>query len=385
MLYIIVLIMILYCICKYDICGHKQYKKTWFYFLLFLFIIIAGFSYRLGGDNISYIKEFPMYRMNSGYSWAELTNYSGRQPLWVLMSKLCKSVINEYWFFRFIHSLLLNSLFFFAFRKITKYLFTTILFYFVLVYFEFNFQVMRQAISVGLFLMSVSQYKRNNWVSYYLINLLAILFHETAIITYLLPLIRRISISSKSLIIFFIISIVVALLGPLMVETLLPFFMDSIVADKAFFYFSKIDNDNSVLLIPNILLNIIIPYFFVYKKHIKDSTDISDYFVIVYGVLYGLGLNVPIIYRLNQYFLIFYFICYIEIFIQLSIWLRRKFGLNMRKIYMCMCLFFLMYRARMYFMPYADTNIPSYVQFYPYYSIFFENVDPIRENLYKIM
>ena len=207
MLYVIVLIMVLYCVCKYDICGHKQYKNTWFYFLLFLFIIIAGFSYRLGGDNISYIKEFPMYQMNNGYSWEELTNYNGRQPLWVLMSKLCKSVINEYWFFRFIHSLFLNSLFFFAFRKITKYLFTTILFYFVLVYFEFNFQVMRQSIAVGLFLTSMSKYRNNKWLSYYVINLIGFLFHESAVVTFIVPLIKLLGISIKSIIIYFIISI----------------------------------------------------------------------------------------------------------------------------------------------------------------------------------
>ena len=103
--------------------------------------------------------------------------------------------------------------------------------------------------------------------------------------------------------------------------------------------------------------------------------------MIIYGVLYGLGLSVPLIYRFNQFFQLCFLICYIEIFNELAIWAKTKLRLNARIVFMSMCLFFLGYRARMYFLPFGDTNVPSYVQFYPYHSILFEKKNPTREVL----
>ena len=372
--------LVLYCVYNFDACGHKRNRDTWFYFLLIVFIIISGFAYRLGYDNANYMSEFPMYRMNGGYGWEELTSYSGRQPLWVLMTKICKAIVNKYWFFKLAHSLLINTLIFFAFRRLTKYVFTAILFYFVLVYFDYNFQVMRQSIAVALFMSSISKYKDNKWLPYYLINILGFLFHEAAIITFLLPFIKLMKISVLSISAFFDLSIAGVLGGSFLVETLLPNVMDLFIGDKALYYMSQMDDESAVIGL-NIILSVLIPLVFILKKVRNNSVGINDYFVMIYGLLYGLGLNVPIIYRLNQFFILFFYICYIEIFAQLAIWAKSKLGVNAKRTFICVCLLFLTYRARMYLLPFAGSDIPSYAQFYPYHSILFEMKDPTREAL----
>lgn len=381
MLYLTVLILVLYCVYNFDICEQKRNRDTWFNFLLFVFIIISGFAYRLGYDNANYMSEFPMYRMYGGYGWEELTSYSGRQPLWVLMTKICKAIVNKYWFFKLAHSLLINTLIFLAFRRLTKYVFTAILFYFVLVYFEYNFQVMRQSIAVALFMSSISKYEDNKWLPYYLINILGFLFHEAAIIAFILPLIKFIKISVISICATFVLSILGVLRGAFLVEALLPNVMDSFIGDKAFFYMSQMDDEGAAIGL-NIILSVLIPLVFIFKKVRNNRVGINDYFVMIYGLLYGLGLNVPIIYRFNQFFILSFLICYIEIFAQLAIWAKSKLGVNAKVTFICVCVLFLTYRARMYLLPFAGSDIPSYSQFYPYHSILFEKKDPTREALF---
>lgn len=381
MLYLVIIFLVLYCTYRFDIHNQNKYKNSWFYFLMILFIVVAGFAYRLGYDNAHYMREFPSYSVGNGYDWHELTSYKGRQPMWVLMTKISKSIVNNYWFFRLLHSILLNTLMFLALRKLTKYIFTTILFYFVLVYFEFNFQVMRQSLAVALFMFSITKYENNKWLSYYFINILGFLFHESAIITFFLPLIKLLRISRGAIVLFFVASVTGAVVGPLLVEALLPNVLDSFIGDKALFYMSKME-DNGAIIGFNIILNVLIPFVFISIKSKHNNLSSLDYFVIVYGTLYGLGLSVPIIYRFNQFFLMCFYVCYIEIFAHLSIWIKSKFGMNARIIFMCICIMFLTYRARMYFMPFGGINhIPKYVQFYPYHSILFEKKDPVREDL----
>ena len=52
----------------------------------------------------------------------------------------------------------------------TKYIFTATLFYFVYLYTELNFEVMRESFAVGFFLFSLEAYKRNLWFKYYILN-----------------------------------------------------------------------------------------------------------------------------------------------------------------------------------------------------------------------
>lgn len=384
MLYLGVLLLLLYCVYKYDICGLVHYRKTWYTIILLILIGVAGFSYRLGGDNISYIREFADYHINNGFELNELISYTGRQPLWVLMTIICKSIINEYWFFRLVHSILLNTLFILALRRFSKYEFTTLLFYFVLLYFEFNFQIMRQSIAIGLFLVSVSYFANNKWLSYYIINIISFLFHEAAIITFLVPLMKWIGISIKTILIYFLFAIMGAMLGAKLLDLVYPILLQSFVADKAYVYFSK-ERDGNITLGLNILLNVIIPYFFIIINIKKANVKTVDYFIIVYGLLYSLGLGLPIIYRFSQFFQVFFYICYVEIFVLISSSVKRRFGLNRAFFYIILVLLFLTYRSRMYFSPYGDTNYPSYVQYYPYSSIFFEQRDPTREALYRFM
>ena len=176
-MYVLILILIVYCVYKYDICHNIQYRTEWLCLLLLIFTIVSGYSYRLGGDNISYINEFSEYSLGN-VSLKDLCMYPGRQPLWVLLSLLCKTLFNDYWFFRLIHAIILNTLFVVAVKRLTSHVFTALLFYYVLMFFEYNFQIMRQSISISIFLYSITAYRQNKWVQYYVINLVSCLFHE---------------------------------------------------------------------------------------------------------------------------------------------------------------------------------------------------------------
>ena len=147
MIYLIFVLISIYGIVKYDfpmsykIYGSKAGKskfsprflgnrKMLIYVLLVYMVLFTGFSFRVGTDIGRYMYDFDYIQ------WSELDltelSFSYRQPFWILIQLLSKSVVNSFVVFRLLTSLIVTGVIFFLLKKETPFVFTAILFYFLM-------------------------------------------------------------------------------------------------------------------------------------------------------------------------------------------------------------------------------------------------------------
>ena len=394
MTYLLIIILLLYCIFKYDIHQDKKNKWNWYHFIMFLLILISGLGYRMGGDGMAYLAQYKFYSIDDGFGWDALTCYPNRMPGWVLLVKICKCITEDYWLFKLVHATILNILIFASIKRLTNMVFTTLLFYFVLIYFDINFQILRQAISMGLFLYSIRYIQDKRWLRYYLCILLAISFHEGAVICLLFPLFLIVKFDKKSIVIFSSIVVIISIFG----ETIVMFLIDRIVpdllADKTTYYSKDIDSVGGVWIL-NLCLSVVIPAIYVYISRDEHGIKCVKIGALVYGIIYVMNFFFPILYRFSYYFQLFFYIIYIELFYRIAC--NKGFKVIFEKVinktvirskesrlkFIILIILFIIIRARMYFLPYGETGMPTWVQYYPYSSVLFEDSDVDREKFIK--
>lgn len=393
MTYLFILVLILYGIVKYDVTTCKEGKFELYIIIFTILIFISGFSYRLGGDGLHYLNEYNTYLTNDGFGWEALNKYDNRLPGWVLLTKICRAITTEYWLFKLVHAVIINILIAKTIKRYTSYIFLGLLMYYVLLYFDFNFQVLRQSLSVAIFLTSIPYFEENKWGKYYIINIIALLFHDATIFCLIFPFVKFLGYGKKAL--CFYLSIVLLFIifsDNILIMALTSYTLDDSTA-KLDFYAKKIELDVSFNFFYNLLLSLIIPYGFIYyfnKKRILDAIYPKQYMIIVYGVIYTIGLFVPILYRFNFFFILFFYLFYIDIFRYIVESFSRKFRFGKLKINFATCFIILTFlftaiKARFYFSPYGETAYPTWVQYYPYSSIFFQNKDEKREEFFNRM
>ena len=394
MTYLLIIILLLYCIFKYDIHQDKKNKWSWYHFIMLLLILISGLGYRMGGDGMTYLAQYKFYSIDDGFGWDALTCYPNRMPGWVLLVKICKCITEDYWLFKLAHATILNILIFASIKRVTNMVFTTLLFDFVLIYFDINFQILRQAISMGLFLYSMRYIQDKRWLRYYLCILLAISFHEGSLICLFFPLLLKVKINKPALATFFGIIIFISLCGEAIVMFLIESIVPEILAAKTQFYADKIESGGGALLL-NMMLSVVIPSIFVYVTRYEHGLFYIKIGALTYGLLYTMNYFFPIFYRFSYFFQLFFYILYIELFYRIACNSGLKLSLlkvnklfyitskEARLKYIVLIILFIGIRARMYFQSYGETGMPSWVQYYPYSSVVFEDTDDLREKFIR--
>lgn len=390
MTYILILILILYGVYSFDIRQLNDRHDRYYYFLLIILILISGLGYRMGGDCIGYMREYPQYLLGDGFSWGALNAYPGRQPGWVLLCKICRSITENFWLLKMTQAILYNSMVFYGLKRLTPHRFTAVLFYFILIYFDTNFQILRQAIAMGFFLVAVTCLMKEKWLKYYILIFVAIAFHESAVICLLFPVIKFIRINRTSLIVISLLFVsIIAFIGP-MLELLLTNYIPEVFRDKLLFYAQEIETGGTFSFYLNVVLSFVIPLIYVYLRRNLVSNDIIGKGALFYGLLYTVNLYFPIFYRLSYYFIFFFYLLYIDLFYQVSFYgirfyrslkkdgCKKKLR-NAKYIYSFLIICFLLIKSRFYFSSYGETGMPHWVQYYPYTSVIFKETDSTRE------
>ncbi len=390
MTYILIIILILVGVYFFDIRHWNDYHSRYYYFLMVILILVSGLGYKMGGDCIMYMREYPQYNLEEGFGWKALNAYNGRQPGWVLLCKLCKSITDNFWLFKLIQAILYNSMVFYGLKHLTSHKFTAILFYFILIYFDTNFQILRQAIAMGLFLVAVPCLLKTQWIKYYFLITIAITFHESAVICLLFPIAKSIKINKKSIIIIATIFIsIIIFIGP-MLEMLLTNYIPEVFKDKFLIYAQDIKIGGKFSFYLNVALSFVIPLIYVYLRRNFVSNDIIGKGALFYGILYTVSLYFPIFYRFSYFYIFFFYILYIDLFYQVSFYGIRfykslqknsykKRVRNATYIYTFLIICFLLIKSRFYFSNYGETGMPHWVQYYPYTSVIFKDTDSARE------
>ena len=157
-------------------------------------VLLFGLRYRVGIDTINYMDNFAQLPSLSDFEnidWAERK----MEPGSTLLCMICKSVVSDFWLTQLVFAAITNSCMFIFIYRQCRNPFIGVFVYFVLAMFYFSAEIMRESAAVGLFLLNFRNFQNRRWGRYYMLCLLSVLFHYSAIITFLFPLVRILKIN----------------------------------------------------------------------------------------------------------------------------------------------------------------------------------------------
>lgn len=356
----------------HDFWREEGLAKINYWIAYLVLVALAGFRYKVGGDTYNYMYIYDFMPSLGDIYEVDIEKY---QPLWVILSAAARSISNEFYVFQIIHAAIINAVIFYFISKNTKYRFTAVLFYYFSLYPYFNFEILRESLAICCFLLSIKYYSSGRWWGYYLYAIIAFLFHVSAILLFVLPFVKRINFNTKTIVAIFVVS---SLLNPLVVSY---FGSGNFFSQASALEYS--DYSYTVWgLISLFLLYVCYPSVIVYLSGDVFGVE-NDYRNVAKKALL-VGSVTPlffIFFRFLNYFSILYVLLAVEIFHSLR-FSRRFQKITPLALSAAFSVFFVFYTAK-YF---SDTSrlVDStrwYSHWYPYYSIFDQETDPVREML----
>lgn len=372
--YIIVLLVLLYGCIHYDVKGNLDTKNRWLYFEWLVLVLLAGLRYKVGGDSIAYYNEF----YSQWPTLSEVGTYDNERYniLWIYFIAICKSIIDEFWFLQIVHAVIVNTVFFRFFKKHTTYIYTAILFYFILYFFRYNTEVLRASLAVCSFLIGFESLSKKKWIYYFTCCLVAYGFHSEAIVTFFFPLIlplQKIRITGFS--VAMILAVTIVLLFSI---NLIPFVGSLLGSGKfgeAFAYYSNTNaNVSAIGYIYSFITQL--PFLYMLWQYKYRESDIFKAFCIFYVVVAIQSLNYSNLISRSMDFV--YPLMLVLLVNSFKKPLYEATGIRKdNNIEMGVIIFILLFGVVRYF---AVDN--HWYLFYPYYSIFNPTEVPFREQIF---
>lgn len=382
-MYFVILLLLIVLSFKYDIRGETRNKVLWYYVTLVIFILVAGLRYRIGGDTVEYIDRF--------YSdYPTLDNFSfddypiGRDPFYVLLNSLIKSVFGKFYVLQLILAIFVNVLIFKYFKRHSKYIFTCATFYFIGFYFIFNTEILRGSISIVICLYANDLFINHKWLKGLLLYLIATMFHVQTIAIVFTPLIFLFFRFNKRgyifLAVIFVVSIIMQRYFGSLFETLETV---GALSEKGNYYvqsegFAQEGNLNYFILsILPYVVYITVCVYYLKKTNSLQNIKAIEPFLMLGMAFYFILLNNGIANRYIDYYRVYFAILYAEVFVSIAKHGGRKI-LNLAHV-----------RALALFIPMLLLQIGTFTQlgdgirYNPYSSVIEKSIDAKREKYYS--
>lgn len=167
----------------------KQGKIALLLLVLLYVVMLVGLRYRVGVDTIAYMSEFRTIPAIDRFLTINFLE-SHYEPGYLLICSVCKTFTNEFWPVQLIFGGITNGCIFLFLYRNCRNVFIGVLLYFVCQWFYFSFEIMRESAAVGIFLLNYRNLERRRWGRYYLLSLLSLSFHFSAMIVWFIPLTR---------------------------------------------------------------------------------------------------------------------------------------------------------------------------------------------------
>ena len=400
MIYFIIIALILFGVYRFDYCQKTNGRLVYWSILCFILICVAGLRYRLGQDTFTYLQN---YETLNTFSHLKAIDFQKTRfaPGFVVLTSVFKEFTDEFTYFQFFQALVVNIVFFYFFYKNCRHIFFAALVYFFYLYFLMNFQQMREAFAVCIFLLAWPFFRDGKWVAWYLASLLAFMFHISAFMMFFLPLICVPGI--RQLFIFgartWLVALGVAVLS-VAVQTIFFQYIEMIaISDSMLERIHRYQNSilgNSLLNLNGVLGSLfqyilypLLALFFLKEKKIYQGKETLlfnkfDAFVLMSVYIAIFSISVSIVSRLNNYFFPFAIIA-------LSDWIFGYIVVNgkrlrLRAIYWVLIFLpmFVFHVSGTYF---RDINksgsLKAYMVYYPYSSILDRTIDSNTEKTIK--
>ena len=386
MIYLLVFILLLIPVVKYDWMAKTGGENKWYYLNLVVLILLAGLRYRLGGDTLMY-----MLMYNEWPSIDELKYFDFEEaqynPLWYIYASISKSLSDEFWILQIIQSVIVNSVFFWFFRKYSpQYYFSAILLYYIVYFCYFNMEIMREALCISILLLITKFLIERKWLFYYLGCFVAICFHFSAVIMLLFPLcillfrktsfVLQVAILVTVLVLTTIINIPVLILQLLSVNEAI-----TVLAEK------YLDDQRSLMGMFFQLMQYLplLGIMFVRNRYKEIYTHLFvDFsFIIAFAVVpYALSMSYEGFSRLINYFVPYILVYMVHgVYYFISKLKLKNHQLSFMLVFAS--LFLLFFNYSYYYLKDTSKVYPNTrfgIRYYPYYSILDPVIDEDREN-----
>jgi len=169
-------------------------EKVFYWFLCLCLILISGLSRELGGDKQIYIDFFEDIDSFTSVGTYIMEQFEEKSfmPLW--------SIVNYYssqWFHSFIPVQLLEALVInvgaclIAYKYTNRHFLFLLIFFISGIFFQLNTEVMREGFAIGFGLLALDAFLQKKKISYLLLGMIAVLFHISALILLLFPLLAK--------------------------------------------------------------------------------------------------------------------------------------------------------------------------------------------------
>lgn len=387
MIYLAFILIVLYLVYKYDIKQHNRNKNYWYYFLLVWMIAVSGFAYNVGSDIPAYMESYKQFTPSKIRNVDNIFTYYRYQPGWIILNILCNWISSDFVVLKLSISIFLNCVIFWFIRRHSSSIFLSVFFYAILMYFDLNFNALRQAVAIGFFLIGYEKLIYGKWWLYLLYLFMGFMFHSSILFLFpviILPLVRI----NKYVLIGIFGTLYITLFISLKYDVVsklsdLLFLIGGDVTSEidlysnAYLSSQETSNLNVIGLIHWIfdisLYTVVVGYQF---NKLKDTRRKGDLWIMILYIFLSIAtIAVPIIfYRMLHYIRIFYVVLISDTIVEITRTYFKK-----TKI-LCYLMIFLIsyYPIQAYFNINPSSQIRLIEQYAPYYSVFNKKISPIR-------
>lgn len=368
--YIVLFILVIISTIIFDVIKDKKLLKL-FYFFIFIFCsLLMGLRYKVGIDTYNYMDLYKYIPKLDVINVNNIFNYDV-QPLFLIFLSSCKTFISEdFVWVQLFHSFFVNYVVFSFIKKYSSAPFMGIFFYFVTCFLYFNTEIIKESFAIAIFLLSYKYLLKKSWIKYYLMVLLGTLFHTSAILLILVPLILNLKLDKK-----FFIYWGICLIVFLNILYFTEFFsyIDAVNKFNRYMNQSEINEMNYTWNLLLFIQSSLLPLcaLFICKKILEIQVQYEG--LILFMVIIGTGalINGVIFPRFCNYYILYYVLILAEILKKYLLTKGSKFLITFFFIF-----FFFYYL-------YDFWSHSKYTIWIPYNSIFYPAEDPARNNLWK--
>ncbi len=363
-MFFILLIFIICSIFYYDINEVKYQKKNTYIFIVILLIATSAFRYHVGIDSIRYEDLYDDFPSLSSLSFDDFT-FIRYEPLWIIVCSTLHSISGNFILLQIVHSLIINIVSCIFIYRHSKTPFISLFFYYIGMYFLFNFESMRESLAIAIFLLFYEKIHHKKLLYYYMGCFLSVMIHYGAIILFIIPMLKNYKLSLKHLLIlpisiFCLVYLFLLIVGQQYDVSL----FGPLVEYK---YRTYVSRDKNISLY-FVLIYLIIPFFTLFIGILlKINKGQFGYLLLIYLALTISSLLTPIMSRLSNYFIIFYIVYLSDIINEL---VKRHVRTPMRTVWACgVIIIFSLSFTSWFFIRVPDTKLRNYHRFVPYSSI----------------
>lgn len=210
------LFIILYCLILGYFYQHNHTAallRTPYWILFFYVVVLFGLRFRVGMDTLNYMDSYHLVTPLNQMTFSDLfgQHYA---PLSQLLFSFCRMLSPEFYVLQIIHMVLLNIPLFLFLKRQTLNPYYAYLLFFIMAGTYFYTDILRESLAIAVFLLNYENLKNRRWLPYYLLCIVSIGFHYTALFLLFLPLLRNVKFNTTYLLVILAFVAVCMLLLP---------------------------------------------------------------------------------------------------------------------------------------------------------------------------